>query len=206
MNAVTLVTTMAQDNLDAFQGCYKLVVERLDKLIFDGDYPSEYVYYKVRDSRIEKKGEAEVKVPNPWLQIKILRLLQYYPPPGQLLCPDIWIKLIGRQRTSDRHNPRNSSSHHRHVSRYPPERSAQQRSKCSLIRSNQPRHSSRPRFESRIKRINSPRSLHSGQRNQCPIPRFGRYGSSCCLLEYLGTNQETSGNYYSESERSGYFR
>jgi len=39
---------MAQDHLDAFQGCYKLVVERLDKLIFDGDYPSEYVYYKVR--------------------------------------------------------------------------------------------------------------------------------------------------------------
>ena len=47
MTAVTLVTTMAQDNLDAFQGCYKLVVDKLDKLIFDGDYPSEYVYYKV---------------------------------------------------------------------------------------------------------------------------------------------------------------
>lgn len=47
MTAVTLVTTMAQDNLDAFQGCYKRVVEKLDKLIFDGDYPSEYVYYKV---------------------------------------------------------------------------------------------------------------------------------------------------------------
>jgi AP-2 complex subunit alpha len=47
MTAVTLVTTMAQDNLDAFQGCYKRVVEKLDRLIFDGDYPSEYVYYKV---------------------------------------------------------------------------------------------------------------------------------------------------------------
>jgi AP-2 complex subunit alpha len=50
MTAVTLVTTMAQDNLDAFQGCYKLVVDKLDKLIFDGDYPSEYVYYKVSSS------------------------------------------------------------------------------------------------------------------------------------------------------------
>jgi AP-2 complex subunit alpha len=47
MTAVTLVTTMAQDNLDAFQGCYKIVVEKLDSLIFDGNYPSEYVYYKV---------------------------------------------------------------------------------------------------------------------------------------------------------------
>jgi AP-2 complex subunit alpha len=55
MNAVTLVTTMAQDNLDAFQGCYKLVVERLDKLIFDGDYPSEYVYYKASQSLLTTK-------------------------------------------------------------------------------------------------------------------------------------------------------
>ena len=82
MNAVTLVTTMAQDHLDAFQGCYKLVVERLDKLIFDGDYPSEYVYYKVSSSPLKVPEEADTKVPNPWLQIKILRLLQYYPPPG----------------------------------------------------------------------------------------------------------------------------
>lgn len=47
MTAVTLVTTMAQDNLDAFQGCYKRVVDKLDGLVFDGDYPPEYVYYKV---------------------------------------------------------------------------------------------------------------------------------------------------------------
>jgi AP-2 complex subunit alpha len=59
MNAVTLVTTMAQDNLDAFQGCYKLVVERLDKIIFDGDYPSEYVYYKVSFSRLGVSGGAD---------------------------------------------------------------------------------------------------------------------------------------------------
>lgn len=34
--------------------------------MFDSETPPHYVYYKV---------------PNPWLQIKILRLLQYYPPP-----------------------------------------------------------------------------------------------------------------------------
>jgi AP-2 complex subunit alpha len=37
--------------------------------VFDGDLPPEYIYYKV---------------PNPWMQVKLLRLLQYYPPPGQL--------------------------------------------------------------------------------------------------------------------------
>jgi len=59
MNAVTLVTTMAQDNLDAFQGCYKLVVEKLDKLIFDGDYPSEYVYYKVSPSLLALNVQSD---------------------------------------------------------------------------------------------------------------------------------------------------
>ena len=63
MNAVTLVTTMAQDNLDAFQGCYKLVVEKLDKLIFDGDYPSEYVYYKVCISRRIKRAWLMCRCP-----------------------------------------------------------------------------------------------------------------------------------------------
>lgn len=56
MTAVTLVTTMAQDNLDAFQGCYKRVVDKLEGLVFDGDYPPEYVYYKVsRWSAIERR-------------------------------------------------------------------------------------------------------------------------------------------------------
>jgi hypothetical protein len=160
MNAVTLVTTMAQDNLDAFQGCYKLVVERLDKLIFDGDYPSEYVYYKVSPSLVVTEVKADIQVPNPWLQIKILRLLQYYPPPGQLSVIHHWDQLTRRQRTSNRHDPRDPTSHHRHVPRYPPKRPAQQRPKRSLIRSNQPRHPPRPRLESSFKRFHPPWSIH----------------------------------------------
>lgn len=39
------------------------------QIVFDSETPATYVYYKV---------------PNPWLQIKLLRLLQYYPPPGSL--------------------------------------------------------------------------------------------------------------------------
>ncbi|ORY35736.1 adaptin N terminal region-domain-containing protein [Naematelia encephala] len=66
LTVTTLVTAMAQGNLEAFSGCYQKAVDRLDRIIFDGDYPAEYVYYKV---------------PNPWLQIRLLRLLQYYPPP-----------------------------------------------------------------------------------------------------------------------------
>ncbi|PWN95848.1 putative alpha-adaptin C [Tilletiopsis washingtonensis] len=64
--AVTsLVMTLAQDHPDAFAIAYQKAVDRLQKIVIDDDYSNEYVYYKV---------------PVPWLQIKCLRLLQYYPP------------------------------------------------------------------------------------------------------------------------------
>ncbi|KAK4689163.1 AP-2 complex subunit alpha, partial [Tremellales sp. Uapishka_1] len=66
LTITSLVTALAQANLEIYSDCYQKAVDRLDRIIFDGDYPAEYVYYKV---------------PNPWLQIKLLRLLQYYPPP-----------------------------------------------------------------------------------------------------------------------------
>lgn len=67
--AVTsLVMTLAQDNLEAFSICYTKAVDRLSKIVLDGEFPADYVYYKV---------------PIPWLQVKLLRLLQYYPPSGK---------------------------------------------------------------------------------------------------------------------------
>ncbi|CAH7690085.1 adaptin N terminal region-domain-containing protein [Phakopsora pachyrhizi] len=64
--AVTsLVMTLAQDNLDDFSVCYQKAVDRLHKIIVEQDTPSGYMYYKV---------------PIPWLQCKLFRLLQYYQP------------------------------------------------------------------------------------------------------------------------------
>ncbi|CAG8819270.1 15268_t:CDS:2, partial [Gigaspora margarita] len=63
--AMSLIMALAQDNLDAYLGCYAKAVNRLSKIIVDKEYPQDYVYYKV---------------PIPWLQVKLLRLLQYYPP------------------------------------------------------------------------------------------------------------------------------
>jgi AP-2 complex subunit alpha len=37
------------------------------QVVVEQDFTSDYVYYKV---------------PVPWLQVKLLRLLQYYPPSG----------------------------------------------------------------------------------------------------------------------------
>lgn len=61
----SLVLALAQDHLEAYQVSYQKAAHRLYKLVVDREYPAQYAYYKV---------------PSPWLQVKLLRLLQYYPP------------------------------------------------------------------------------------------------------------------------------
>ncbi|KAI0275065.1 Adaptor protein complex AP-2 alpha subunit [Gloeopeniophorella convolvens] len=61
----TLVMTLAQDHLEPFAVCYQKAVDRLHRLVVEHEYAATYSYYKV---------------PSPWLQVKLLRLLQYYPP------------------------------------------------------------------------------------------------------------------------------
>lgn len=64
--AVTsLVLAMAQDHPEAYSIACVKAVDRMAKIVLEDDYSNEYIYYKV---------------PIPWLQIKLLRLLQYYPP------------------------------------------------------------------------------------------------------------------------------
>lgn len=61
----TLVLAVAQDHPEAFLLSYQKAVNRLAKIVLAGEYTNEFVYYRV---------------PVPWLQVKCLRLLQYYPP------------------------------------------------------------------------------------------------------------------------------
>ncbi|KAF9453817.1 Adaptor protein complex AP-2 alpha subunit [Macrolepiota fuliginosa MF-IS2] len=61
----SLVMALAQDNLDPYVVCYTKAVDRLHRLVIEHEYSATYAYYKV---------------PSPWLQVKLLRLLQYYPP------------------------------------------------------------------------------------------------------------------------------
>ncbi|KAK9479328.1 Clathrin/coatomer adaptor, adaptin-like protein [Lipomyces japonicus] len=62
----SLVLALAQDRPDQYQNCYAKAVMRLKTLLIDRFVASDYLYYRI---------------PNPWLQVKLLRLLQYYPPP-----------------------------------------------------------------------------------------------------------------------------
>ncbi|KAF9076297.1 Adaptor protein complex AP-2 alpha subunit [Rhodocollybia butyracea] len=61
----SLVMALAQDNLDAYAVSYMKAVDRLNRLVIEHEYSATYAYYRV---------------PSPWLQVKLLRLLQYYPP------------------------------------------------------------------------------------------------------------------------------
>ncbi|KAI9715165.1 MAG: hypothetical protein M1812_006144 [Candelaria pacifica] len=65
LSVTSLVMALAQDNPDQYKGSYVKAAHRLKKIIVDHDYASDYLYYKV---------------PCPWIQVKLLRLLQYYPP------------------------------------------------------------------------------------------------------------------------------
>jgi AP-2 complex subunit alpha len=74
---------LAQDHLEPFAVCYQKAVDRLHRvsspmcsggwslsrlqLVVEHEYSATYAYYKV---------------PSPWLQVKLLKLLQYYPPSG----------------------------------------------------------------------------------------------------------------------------
>lgn len=66
LSVTTLVLALAQSFPVEYSGCYEKAVDRLKRILIDRDYSMDYIYYKV---------------PTPWLQVKCLRLLQYYPPP-----------------------------------------------------------------------------------------------------------------------------
>lgn len=71
LSVTSLVMTLAQDDLDQYRGAYNKAAARLKRIIIDGEYTTDYLYYKV---------------PCPWLQVKLLRLLQYFAPSGESAC------------------------------------------------------------------------------------------------------------------------
>ncbi|KAH6996804.1 adaptin N terminal region-domain-containing protein [Ilyonectria destructans] len=74
LSVTSLVMALAQDNLDQYKGAYAKAAARLKRILIDGEYTTDYLYYKV---------------PCPWLQAKLLRLLQYFPPPDDTHVRDM---------------------------------------------------------------------------------------------------------------------
>lgn len=65
LSVTSLVMALAQDDPDQYKGSLVKAAQRLRKVVVDQDVAGDYVYYKV---------------PCPWLQVKLLRLMQYFPP------------------------------------------------------------------------------------------------------------------------------
>jgi AP-2 complex subunit alpha len=66
LSVTSLVMALVQDNQDQYKGSYTKAANRLKRIVVDVECAEGYFYYKV---------------PCPWIQVKLLRLLQYYPPP-----------------------------------------------------------------------------------------------------------------------------
>lgn len=69
LSVTSLVMALAQDNPEQYKGSYVKAASKMKRILVDGDYASDYLYYKV---------------PCPWIQVKLLRLLQYFPPSGKV--------------------------------------------------------------------------------------------------------------------------
>ena len=70
LSVTSLVMTLVQDQPEAYKASYTKAARRLKSIVVDGECAADYIYYKV---------------PCPWIQVKLLRLLQYYPPSGMLI-------------------------------------------------------------------------------------------------------------------------
>ncbi|CAI6340014.1 unnamed protein product [Periconia digitata] len=66
LSVTSLVMALVQDNQEQYKGSYVKAADRLKRIVIDNECAEGYFYYKV---------------PCPWIQVKLLKLLQYYPPP-----------------------------------------------------------------------------------------------------------------------------
>ncbi|KAK4939128.1 hypothetical protein LTR10_020522 [Elasticomyces elasticus] len=65
LSVTSLIMALTQDHPEAYKGSYVKAAQRLRKIVIENDVSPDYFYYKV---------------PCPWIQVKFLKLLQYYPP------------------------------------------------------------------------------------------------------------------------------
>ncbi|KAL3426696.1 hypothetical protein PVAG01_00205 [Phlyctema vagabunda] len=65
LSVTSLVMALAQESPEQYKGSYVKAASRMKRILVDQEYAPDYLYYKV---------------PCPWLQVKLLRLLQYFPP------------------------------------------------------------------------------------------------------------------------------
>lgn len=81
LSVTSLILALAQDDPETYKGSYVKAVDRLKKIVIDRQCADDYLYYTV---------------PCPWLQVKLLRLMQYYPPSEDSHIRDLIRTSIGQ--------------------------------------------------------------------------------------------------------------
>lgn len=119
LSVTSLVMALAQDQPEPYKGAYIKAAQRLKKIVVDNDIAPDYVYYKV---------------PCPWIQVKYLRLMQYFAPSGMHLSDMSHGKLIQSRgyacsRSDTRVGPANSTG----GQPYPKECTTEQRAECRSL-------------------------------------------------------------------------
>lgn len=84
LSVTSLVSALAQANPEQYKGSYVKAASRMKRILVDQEYPQDYLYYKV---------------PCPWIQVKLLRLLQYFPPSGMFIVCNFPTAAKLQQRT-----------------------------------------------------------------------------------------------------------
>lgn len=78
-SVLSLLLGLVASNPTAYDGCVVHAIDLLKRLILDKNYNNDYNYYGV---------------PAPWTQVKLFRLLQYYPPPKETLISEIIQRVV----------------------------------------------------------------------------------------------------------------
>lgn len=92
LSVTSLVMALAQDMPEEYRGSYVKAAQRLKKIVVDNDIAPDYLYYRV---------------PCPWIQVKLLRLLQYYPPSEDSHVRQIIRESLAQMMASAMETPKN---------------------------------------------------------------------------------------------------
>ncbi|KAI8892961.1 adaptin N terminal region-domain-containing protein [Globomyces pollinis-pini] len=97
-SAACLILALVQLYPDSYSSCVTKCIMKLNTIVVNGEFDPGYLYYKI---------------PAPWLQVKLLRLLQYYPAPISsevlVVLDRVLKKLLGNAETSHK-NPNQSNA------------------------------------------------------------------------------------------------
>lgn len=96
LSVMPLLEQLAADGVSEFKGCFRKVVNILERLASKQEIPPEYMYYGV---------------PSPWLQVKCMRVLPHFELPEDQKTREKLLDIIGKVLHNSSMNVKNLNKH-----------------------------------------------------------------------------------------------